>query len=318
MRINRKKIRELLEILDQTKEEFFKGNKLKEYPFTEWERKRELVRNRLKRLPELVEEAASKVKVHKEKGRKRKIDLSQRTMLFLFARLFGKSNRDMELMITLLKPLFSIDVSYKTIERLYSDEEVKACLYNLFVLLVKEEGNSGNCAGDGTGYGLSITKHYRSEVKKKSKDFRYMFRIIDLDTNFCIGFGYSNYSEKEAFEKAISMVKDLDLELNSLRLDKYYSSKKVIRMFNKEVTLYLLPKRNLCRSGLSWYRILKRILIDPISFLESYYKRNLCESSFSSDKRRFGWRIRQRRDERIEQVIFAISVLHNLFAIRVN
>ena len=69
-----------------------------------------------------------------------------------------------------------------------------------------------------------------------------MFRIIDLDTNFCIGFGYSNYSEKEAFEKAISMVKDLDLELNSLRLDKYYSSKKVIRMFNKKVTLYLYKK----------------------------------------------------------------------------
>jgi len=40
------------------------------------------------------------------------------------------------------QPLFGVDVSYKYIERLYSDPEVKLALHNLFVLLLKDEGAS--------------------------------------------------------------------------------------------------------------------------------------------------------------------------------
>ncbi len=35
------------------------------------------------------------------------------------------------------EPLFGIKVSFKTIEKLYSDEEVKIALHNLFILLLK-------------------------------------------------------------------------------------------------------------------------------------------------------------------------------------
>ena len=66
--------------------------------------------------------------------------------------------------------LFGFKVSYN-IERLYSDEEVKMALHNLFILLLREEGVSGEFAGDGTGYSLTVTKHYK-DPKKKSKDFR--------------------------------------------------------------------------------------------------------------------------------------------------
>ena len=170
MRITKKMAKELIEILDELREEFFK-DKL-QYQFGEWERKREKVKEKLQDLPRLVEEAASKVRVCKEKGNK-KLDLAQRTMLFLFARLCGKSNRDMEVMLILLKPLFKIEISYKTIERLYSDEEVKACLHNLFLLLLDSKCEL-DCAGDGTGYSLTITKNYRSNPKKRSKDFRYI------------------------------------------------------------------------------------------------------------------------------------------------
>ena len=105
-------------------------------------------------------------------GRPKKVDLEKRVMLFLFARLMDKSNRDVEELLELFEPLFWIKVSYKTIERLYSDEEVKLALHNLFILLLKE-GVSGDFSGDGSGYSLTITKHYRSNPKKRGKDFRY-------------------------------------------------------------------------------------------------------------------------------------------------
>jgi len=317
MRITKKMAKEILEVLDEIRKNMFEGRK-REYPFNEWERKRELVRQRLEKLPELIEEAASMVKIASKRGRNKRMNLEERTSLLLFAKVFGKSNRDMELMITMLKPVFKTSVSYKTIERLYSDEEVKSCLYNLFVLLLKEEGTSGKYAGDGTGYTLSITKHYASNTKKKGKDFRYTFRVIDLETNLCVAFGYSNHSEKEAFEKAMKMLDECDIEIESMRLDKYYSSRKVIRYFGREISLYLLPKKNISKVGVEWYRIFKKILCDPIEFLSNYFKRNLCESSFSSDKRRFGWIIRQKRDDRIELALFVITILHNIFAIRVK
>ncbi len=61
-------------------------------------------------------------------------------MLFLFARLMGKSNKDVEELLELFEPLFGIKVSYKTIQRLHSDEEVKIVLHNLFILLLERRG----------------------------------------------------------------------------------------------------------------------------------------------------------------------------------
>jgi len=45
---------------------------------------------------------------------------------------------------------------------------------------LKEEGISGEFAWDGTDYSLTVTKHYRTNPKKKGKEFRYVFRIIDM------------------------------------------------------------------------------------------------------------------------------------------
>ena len=60
---------------------------------------------------------------------------------------------------------------------------------------------------------------------------------------------------------------------------------------------------------------MKRILTNPYEYLK-YFLRNLSESAFSADKRRFGWKIRQRREDRREMALFAIGVLHNIFSVR--
>jgi len=49
----------------------------------------------------------------------------------------------------------------------------------------------------------------RVNTKNRDKDFRYTFRVIDLETNFCVAFGYSKHPEKYAFETAIKMLDEI-------------------------------------------------------------------------------------------------------------
>src|SRR3972149_13590 len=114
MKLTVKSTKELLQVLDETKEEFFKDRKCI-YPYTEWEHKRGQV-----------------------------------------------------------------------IERLYGDPEVKLALHNLFVLLLKEEGASGDYAGDGTGYSVSVENHYRTNPNKYGKKFVHFFSLIDLATGMYV------------------------------------------------------------------------------------------------------------------------------------
>jgi transposase len=242
-------------------------------------------------------------------------------MLFLFARLMNKSNRDVEELLELFRPLFGFSVSYKSVERLYSDEEVRLVLHNLFLLLLEEEGVSQSYAGDGTGYSLSITKHYRSSPRKKGRDYRFVFRAMDLSSGMYVAFGYSSKSEKEAFEKAYAtyaMLKKVDPRVREIPLDKYYSSRRVLRLFGRETKVYVIPRRNLARIGIEWSRVLRRIALDPLAFLKKYFLRNVCEAGISADKRRFGWIIRQKRDDRVEMAMFSITLLHNFFTIRMS
>jgi transposase len=318
MRITEKMAQELVEVLEEVKEECFSDEKDK-YPYTEWEQKRERVKQRLRDLPKYVDQAAEKIRFVKPRaGQRKKIDVRKRTMLFLFTRLMNKSNRDMEDLLVLFEPLFGVKVSYKSIERLYSDPEVKTVLHNLFILLLRDEGVSGDFSGDGTGYSLSVTKHYRTDVSKKGRGYLYVFRVIDIDTGFYVAVGYSNSSEMEAFHKAMTMLRELKISVDSLSLDKYYSSRTVIRLFGEETALYLIPKKNIARVGLEWSRVLRRLFEDPYLYLKGYFLRNLSESGFSADKRRFGGLVRQKREDRREMALFSIAFLHNIFTLRIR
>jgi len=317
MRITKKFAGELLEVLEEIRNEFFKGKKTR-YPFSEWERRREKVRERLGKLPEYVRRATEMIELKKDgAGRPEKLDLTQRTMLFLFARLMNKSNRDVEELLEFLEPLFGFKVSYKSVERLYSDEEVKMALYNLFLLLLEDEGVSGDFAGDGTGYSLVVEKHYRKDPKKKSRDYRYVFRLTDLKTGMYVGYGYSRKSEMEAFHRAMEIVRRFGIKIDSISLDKYYSSRKVLEQFEVETAVYIIPKKNLSKLGFGWAKVIRRIAENPFMYLRKYFLRNISEAGYSADKRRFGWTIRQRREDRQEMAMFSIALLHNVFATRV-
>lgn len=230
-------------------------------------------------------------------------------------------------MLAIFSLLSDIDVSYKYVERLYSDEEVFLVLLNLHTLILKKKGvKNPDCSGDGTGYSLTIKKHYASVAQKlknktnkkgsKMGQFIFSFKLMDIDTRMYLGFGKSYKSEKDAFDNAIKMVKGS--EINSIRLDRYYALQMYVEyienLFGKDVEIYVIPKKNATIKGtLKWKMVLYDFVNDTKGFLGEYFKRNQSESGFSEDKRRFGWKIPQKRPDRIETYDFCTSLWHNLF-----
>jgi len=135
-----------------------------------------------------------------------------------------RSNRDMEAMLGLFAPVCGVEVSYKTIKRLYSDEAARLMLCNALALQLRERKCSDHMAGDGTGYSLAVKRHYASNPEKRNKAYRYSFRLLDVESGLYVAYGYSSRSEMDAYKKAMVMADELGISIKSIRLDKYYSA----------------------------------------------------------------------------------------------
>lgn len=255
-------------------------------------------------------------------GRPMKLSLRQKVVALLLKSIFSENNRPMAGLMSLFGAFCCIDVSYKTIERLYSDELVRLALHNMFILTIRRKCDKKvDTTGDATGYSLTVTKHYRTQVDKEGyRKFVYSFNLMDIKTGLYICYGSGVRSEKEAFENAIKMLRKVEkatgITINSTRLDRYYSYQSTLKYFDDETILYIIPKSNTSINGNSkWRSIFRRMMKDPLSYLIEYYKRENSESGFSTDKRMAGWKIWQKLDERVDTAISCIAVLHNLFRI---
>jgi len=279
------------------------------------------VKGAIRNLEPLIIEAIN-IEIHRGPGRPPELDLKQSVTIILIKELIGKSNRSMASMLDLFSLLSGIDVSYKKVERLYSNYDVSLAIHNLHILIMKEKGvKKINACGDGTGYSLSIKKHYASETqirKDKAKEysgtkaFVYSFKLMDLESKMYVAFGMSMKSEKEAFDKAMEMLKHIDIEIESVRLDKYYSSPSYVDRFGK-AKVYVIPKKNATLKGSwKWKDTMEEFVNDTMAYLREYYLRNNSESGFSADKRGFGWKVAQKRDDRIDTALNCTGVWHNL------
>jgi transposase len=328
-------VRAVTAILDNIIEEYKRETpKAKRDWRTYEQRLTQRIRTAIRELEPLIEEATNSLATTKagRKGRKPELTLKQRVILLLLKHLFDRSNREMSAQLVAFSMLSGIDVSYKTVERLYSDKEALLALQNLHtLLLLKRKGvERADCSGDGTGYSLTVRKHYATEVqklkdkvkstkksskKKEKMQFIYSFALMDLDTRMYIGYGTSFKSEKEAFLKAVKLAKAVGID--SVRLDQYFSNQGCVELFKEEfgdVTVYLIPKKNTTVKGpWEWKQMLKRFVGDPKGYLHEYFRRNQSESGISEDKRRFGWKIAQRREDRVDTAAFCTTLWHNLF-----
>ncbi len=316
-------IRKRLKDIDEFLLNQYKENKVEKK--RDWRTYDQQLANRIKgainNLEPLINEATN-IKIHKGVGRPSSLDLKQSVIILLLKELIGESNRKMASMLALFSLLSGIDINYKKVERLYSNYNVSMAIYNLHVLILKTKGVKNiDACGDGTGYSLTIKKHYASETqlrKDKAKEysgtkaFVYSFKLMDLKSKMYVAFGMSLKSEKEAFDKSMEMLKHIDVEIDSVRLDKYYSLPSYVDRFGK-AKVYIIPRKNATlRGSWKWKDTMEVFVNDTISYLEQYFLRNNSESGFSADKRGFGWTVGQKRDDRISMALTCTGVWHNL------
>lgn len=341
MKITTKEVQEVVSRL----ESIVKKYKL-EHPKKkrDWRTYEQRVVQRLKKafneLKPLVDDAVKSLKIIRgdERGRKSSMTLNQKTMMLLLKNLIGKSNRNMAFINILFEWLTEISVSYKSIERLYSDEEVILALHNLHMLILKKKGiTEADCSGDGTGYTLTIKQHYASYVqklkdkvkqtteldkKKKHKErkklqFIYSFSLMDIKTRMYISYGTSFKSEQEAFLNALKMINDTDIKVISLRLDRYFSAQEYVKICEKsfgKIKIFLIPKKNATIKGpWQWKRMMNSFAKNTKEYLNEYYQRNQSESGIAEDKKRTGWKLGQKRPDRIDTADKLRGVWHNLY-----
>jgi len=316
------KLRELEDfLLEQYKEE--RINKKKDYVKYEKEFKQRF-RKAMNNLNPLIEKACKNLKFYRGKGGKPTLTVQQKLKLLLLSQLAGKSNRMMAYMTRLFSLITGIDRSYKTIERLYSDPEVSITLFNLWTLILKQKNiKEVDTCGDATGFGLFISKHYSSyaqKLKDKAKDskntkksFVYKFSLLDLKSKMYVCFGTSLISESKAFHKAMEMLEELGIKIKSIRLDRYYSFPCYAKLF-PDSRFYVIPRKDSKpRGGTEWLNAMRSFVWDTMKHLEEYFQRNNSESAFGADKKMFGWRVRQKRDDRIDTALFCRDIWHNMF-----
>ena len=291
------------------------------------------IRDAMKSLDPLIHEAVSTIRVVPRTGRPDSLTLEQRVKLLLVKQLVGESNRMFANMLDVFSMLSGIEVSYKTVERLYSDEEVMMALHNLHVLLLKRKGvERSDATGDGTGYSLSISKHYESiarELRDKAKEdggggggaerpkrraFAYSFRLMDLSTRMYLAYGSSMRSERQAFDRAMEMLSTIDVPVDTVRLDRYYSYPGYADVFGDRTKVFVIPKVNSTLNGSwRWKEAMIGFVRNTMSYLEQYHQRSNSESAFAADKKMFGWSIAQRREDRVDCANACTGLWHNLF-----
>jgi hypothetical protein len=126
------------------------------------------LRTALKEIKTVIDQAEKRVKIKpKHFGRPPKAKAKQKVLILLAKDFAQFSGRKMANLLPLFSLFADVDISYKTIERAYSDLLVRLIIHNMFFILVKRKGiKQAGLMGDGTGYSLSITKHYGSVREK--------------------------------------------------------------------------------------------------------------------------------------------------------
>jgi|GEM_PF-2794132 len=114
-RLTVKSTKEMLEVLEETRETLFKDHKT-DYPYSQWEQKRAQIKQRLNNLPQYVHQAVETINKEDQKmGRPPKIDLEKKANLFIMVRFLNKSNRVAEQSLHYFQPLFGVDGATNTL-----------------------------------------------------------------------------------------------------------------------------------------------------------------------------------------------------------
>ena len=253
----------------------------------------------MKELDPLVNEAVASIKIIHVPGHPHSLSLNHKVKLLLIKQLVGESKRMFANILAIFSMLSGMDISYKTVERLYSDEEVIIAIHNLHVLILKgKDITRSDATGDGFGYSLTVKKKCESHAQKlkdmakdnpdhgkdakKSKIhrkrlFTYSFAIMDLQSRLYIAFSSSMKSEREAYNRTMKLLSSIDVEIDSIRPDRYYSSPSYMDKLD-ETNVFVIPEKNATLNGSQkWKDTMKEFVLGTMNYLEKYHQRSNSE-----------------------------------------
>jgi len=72
-----------------------------------------------------------------------------------------------------------------------------------------------------------------------------MFALMDLRAKMYMAYGSSMKSDKD--DRAMGMVHDIDID--SVRLDRYYSESSYVPRFGSDTAVYIVPKKDATLNG---------------------------------------------------------------------
>ena len=319
MQLRNKHLQKTLDELDYLKKLYRKEFAVQKPGFDkEYDKRlRNLKRDLFEKINVDVDKAANIIEIKQLVGRPMK-DRILLTKLHLVQQVLDLTNRDMESFSLIFALTGNETFSYKTIERAYEDQLVGMILHNLYILSCGTPREI-DASSDGTGYSLTITKHYRTDKDENKEHWEEVERkeyiitstITDLKTKLYVSFATGFQSEMRLFEQAKCWLEKRGFTLNSLTIDKYYSNQKTIAGFNENTKLYFLPKKNATIRGCKkWKQSIQKFTTNTLDYLKHYYRRETNEYCHSADKRRFGV-IRQKKKSRIITAMETRMTLHN-------
>ena len=120
-------------------------------------------------------------------------------------------------------------------------------------------------------------------------------------------------SEREAYDRAKKLLSSIDVEMDSIRPDRYYSSPSYMDKLD-ETKVFVIPEKNATLNGSQkWKDTMKEFVLGTMNYLEKYHQRSNSESVFAADKKMPRWNVAQRRDDRIDNAQICTGVRHNMF-----
>ncbi|MHB1830612.1 MAG: hypothetical protein ACYCO0_04435 [Candidatus Micrarchaeaceae archaeon] len=94
----------------------------------------------MKALSPIIDKSTMSVLQKSMRGRKSCLNLRQKVTILVVKQLLGRSNRGMSYMLTLFSSMSGSYLGYKSVERLYSDNQVYLALFKMHELLSDQIG----------------------------------------------------------------------------------------------------------------------------------------------------------------------------------
>lgn len=112
---------------------------------------------------------------------------------------------------------------------------------------------------------------------------------VESEHKYVFEYGISVKSERDANYTALDMIKKININLRSVRFDRYYLAQNILEDFNENKIIFIIPNKNSrIRGRRKWRYIIWYFTDDPPNYLREHFKNNASELWLTSDNRTAG------------------------------